>query len=737
MAWDVLLSYPLRERDTNPKLDGLLDICAGMLLKSRWSLKRYVCQVMSRRHFRLTWTVRRLINGGSSGQKSPSSLWDSGPRSQPGEFSDAFMEGMVFLQNYPVNVVGGMEAVLQAADDLTTRREAEARAAQATRTGVGAKIRGAVWGFSGQPGSAVATPALSATNEPARRRDISAGIIDTTADPLTFTSRLADTVWRGITNQSAMDEPSTPTTPSSASPPRSPYPPSPQLLAQTFSPGPPSPLVLGSRGGTPEPVAIGTNLRNYAEKFRDSDAAAKLSKAGTNLRVMALDAWHKRGASENVHDYLEQGAEKSPSDASHTRNYSVESEGSYFSRKSSFSDADPTYTPPPRPSHFRPPRESMFLDMSRVSSTPASPALSAASELSVSSTGSGRSISGGPKPLLLSTSKPVLSMSEGGKLRSHVTQDSISSTSSLSPTDYRSKRRTDSLSWDSDTTKSRVVPIRRGTGNVSPAAIVAKLSRSRRDATESEKSGYLGKLSKEQKLTVEATAQPSIPEEDGVNPPSPIQSPPPDTPSSLISPVSEDVRVLDIEPQRGSLDLNYMSEDNAPIRSFLRRKTRFPVELPPEEDASDSSVTGARIKHSQRVKARRQLPRLQTDGEGSERVMAANSSTLRLPEWPHGLSTEDTPTPRASDFEVAFPSSPRSPRSPRRPRKLSGDGEARPRKISGESREAISRKVSGGGMRKVSGGSIRYSQESSSMEGDDEGYDDLLSAYESEEGHLR
>jgi hypothetical protein len=31
------------------------------------------------------------------------------------------MEGMVFLQNYPVNVVGGMEAVLQAADDLDNK----------------------------------------------------------------------------------------------------------------------------------------------------------------------------------------------------------------------------------------------------------------------------------------------------------------------------------------------------------------------------------------------------------------------------------------------------------------------------------------------------------------------------------------------------------------------------------------------------------------------------------------
>jgi hypothetical protein len=39
----------------------------------------------------------------------------------------------------------------------------------------------------------------------------------------------------------------------------------------------------------------------------------------------------------------------------------------------------------------------------------------------------------------------------------HITRDSVSSTSSLSPTDYKSKRRTDSLSWDSDTSKSRVV----------------------------------------------------------------------------------------------------------------------------------------------------------------------------------------------------------------------------------------------------------------------------------------
>lgn len=647
------------------------------------------------------------------------------------------MEGMVFLQHYPVNVVGGMEAILQVADDLTTRREAEARAAQAASTGVGARIRGAVWGFSGQPESAVATPALSATDEPARRRELSVGVSNSTAGPPTLTSRLANTVWRGITNQSAMDEPTTPTTPSSASPSRSPFPPSPQLLAQTFPPGPLSPLVLGSRGGTPEPVAVGTNLWNYAEKLRDSDTAARLSKASTNLRVMALDAWRKRGASENAYDHPAQGTRRSPSDVIHTRNYSAESEGSYFSQRTSFSDADSTYTPPPRPSHFRPPRDSMFLDISRTSSTPVSPTLSASSELSVSSTGSGRSISGGPKPLLLSTSNLVPPKNEGRKPWRHVTQDSVSSTSSLSPTDYRSKRRTDSLSWDSDTSKSRVVPIRRGTGNVSPAAVAAKLSRSRPDSTSSERSDYLGKLSEEPKSNVEAGAQPSIPEEDDANPPSPIQSPLPDTPSSLVSPTSEQVRVRDVEPQRGSVILDDVSEDDAPIRSFLRRKTRSPIEPSPGERTSDPSVVGAHIKHSQRVKARRQLPRLRTGGEESERTMTVTQSTLRLPEWPRGSGVEEAPTPRASDFQVGLTSSsPRSPRSPRRPRKLSGDGETRPRKMSRESHESTRpREVSGDMMRKVSGGSGRRNRESSSMEADDEGYGDLLSAYESEEGH--
>ena len=695
----------------------------------------------------MTPIIRRLATNSSPGQKSPSSLWNSGPQSQPGEFSEAFMEGMVFLQNYSVNVVGGMEAVLQTAGDLTTKREAEARAAQAAGAGVGAKIRGAVWGFSGQPGSAVTMPALNSTNEPARRQEVSAGVTDFTAGPSAFTSRLANTVWRGITNQSAMDEPTSPTTPFPISP-HSPYPPSPQLLGQISSPGPLSPLVLGSREGTPEPAAIGTNLWNYAEKLRDSDTAARLSKASTNLRVMALDAWHRRGSPGDTHDQPDQGKGGSPTDPFNSRRYSAVSEGSYFSRKPSFSDADPTNTPPPRPSHFRPQRDSIFLDTSKALSTHSSPTLSAVSEHSVSSTGSGRSISGGPKPLLLSTPNVMSPTNEGRKGWGHVAGDSVSSISSLSSTDYNLKRRTDSVSWDSDTSKSRVVPIRRGTGNVSPAAIAAKLNYPRPDSISSERSDRFGKLCEEPEPIVEARIQPSIPEEEHINPPSPVQSPPPEAPSSPIMPVPEAEPVRDVEPQRGPPALDVTSADNAPIRSFLRRKTRYTLNQLPEGATPDSSIGGARIKHSARVKPRRQPLQIQTATGESEPKTGASSSTLQLPEWPHGV--EEAPTPRASHFEVAFPTSaPRSPRSPRRPRKLSGDGESKPRKASGENREGTrsrktsgenredtrSRKASNERVRKVSGDPTKRNRESSAMEGDDEGYGDLLSAYESEEGH--
>ena len=97
---------------------------------------------------------------------------------------------------------------------------------------------------------------------------------------------------------------------------------------------------------------------------------------------------------------------------------------------------------------------------------------------------------------------------------------------------------------------------------------------------------------------------------------------------------------------------------------------------------------------------------------------------------------ESATTPRAQTFdEQASTGTPPSPRS-RRTRKISGserDGDTpvRPRKISTEGR---TRKISTESRRKVSAErDPKNKRESAAVEGDDEGYNELLSAYESED----
>ena len=73
----------------------------------------------------------------------------------------------------------------------------------------------------------------------------------------------------------------------------------------------------------------------------------------------------------------------------------------------------------------------------------------------------------------------------------------------------------------------------------------------------------------------------------------------------------------------------------------------------------------------------------------------------------------------------------------KRVRKLSGDG--RVRKLSSEGQPVRARKISADGRvirpRKVSNESRENKRESRAVEGDDEGYDDLLSAYSESEGN--
>jgi hypothetical protein len=109
-------------------------------------------------------------------------------------------------------------------------------------------------------------------------------------------------------------------------------------------------------------------------------------------------------------------------------------------------------------------------------------------------------------------------------------------------------------------------------------------------------------------------------------------------------------------------------------------------------------------------------------------------NTLAPPEFDNAV------TPRAAAFNGTTEQSPTSFTSPISPilppirtRKLSSEG----RKAQGETSEPRARKISSSShsprTRKVSEGKSAKHTESAAEEGDDEGYDELLSAYESED----
>ena len=110
--------------------------------------------------------------------------------------------------------------------------------------------------------------------------------------------------------------------------------------------------------------------------------------------------------------------------------------------------------------------------------------------------------------------------------------------------------------------------------------------------------------------------------------------------------------------------------------------------------------------------------------------LPTHSLSLDVPVDEHEVENATTPRANTFDEQMVTPPSPRA----RRTRKISGgEGEApvRTRKVSNEGR---TRKLSSEGRRKVSAErDTKQKRESAAVEGDDEGYNDLLSAYESED----
>ncbi|KAI0748298.1 regulator of Vps4 activity in the MVB pathway-domain-containing protein [Daedaleopsis nitida] len=758
MVWDALFSQPMRQRDENPKLDYLMDICTSMLLSARGT----------------------LLQLGRAHRKSQN-LWSDEVAAIPSttfgdrELEEAFIEGMAFLQRYPLESVGGIEKVLQTAFDLASQRESgTVPRTNGSAGGFGARLRDTVWkGFS----SGLESHPEETDSEEEDEDDYESDRAGPQpgAQP-TLTKRLANSVWRGITNQSAMEVPS-PATSSSPSPVPSPLSsplPSPLPTSQSAPAVPPREAVANA-------AAVGKSmLWGYAEKLKDSDAAANLAKVTTNWRVKALDAWTKRGNEPAANNTLAPPSPSysAPSLASaqdHNRSISLTaltaSSKAHDDKRGSLPiiERSDAYTPPPRPAFFRPVRDSVLVASPVSRSGDASP---------VSDTGSHRSslrssfklpernpsrTPTGPKPLLLSSS----ALMTGSPARSPVSPStdaqwaeavraqrpaishraSQSSISSLSPSEpFRATKRVESRSdMESDGGgQSRIVPLNR---NKSPSPM-ARASRQMSPSARNRRSIDPPTPPKShRRLPTESSAA----EENGhpgwgrvdTGPDSPTtipSPPPPGTPEADTTTIA-DVRVKrpESQRQRGSVVFSEGSDATFALPSTEGKLSRRSATLSRRVDSASSMEAPAAESKNPNLRRKRFPPRLQS-------LRNSRSSTEPMPPLPSlalgAGSSLDIPadyeheatTPRAGSFDEQMPMPP-SPR--RRPRKVSSgerEGESTPgrtRKISTESR---TRKNSGEGRRKVSAErDTQHRRESAAVEGDDEGYNDLLSAYESED----
>ncbi|KAK0210640.1 regulator of Vps4 activity in the MVB pathway-domain-containing protein [Desarmillaria ectypa] len=712
VAWDGIFSREARQRNASPRLEFLIDICTAMLIRARVAL------------FRL----------GKSGHRSPG-LWAQEVETvpppsplHPWELGNAFVEGMSLLHHYPIASAGGIDTIMQAAFDLLHRREEESKAAKDHQLSLGARIRVTMWkGFTNQIASPERSPDASDSDDEPLPDDGNETERPTEGLNPGITSRLASTVWRGITNQSAMEPPPSPISPATA-------PPSPLPTSAS-----PSPATAEEKASSTSYIPASTRLWDYAEKLKDSDAAAALAKVSTNWRAKALTgSWRA-------------GTETPSAIAKHTSPRSQEGgspkkvEGP---RRVSLPGPDRSgvYSPPTRPAYFRPPHDSIVFpeEPQAALSAPKSPAREPTPESTPSLINRTKNLQAslssltrsqparktGPRPLLLNSSSLITSRSSNrppsvtsqpgadewsdvrrAKGQRTIHRESQSSVSSLSASDALLRAtRSDN---ESDTGgSSRRIPLNRR--SVSPMAPTFRVPSSRQASVSSttaspDRNIQVLSFSSQGDIVLKSGDANGWGRVDSADSPPLSSPPPPKTPIGV------------------SLHDNGPEPPPQP-KKIVRKKTPPPTHY--VDDTSDSSIADAPSRSS-RVRSRRRQPsrppplRIR-DATRRQSQPDQTGSSLSV-EWPE----EDTVyTPKASSFEGDdIPST-----KVRRPRRASSDGngdsnEARTRKISTESR---TREVSTDTAK-----AARRTRDSAAEEGDDEGYDDLLSAYESEEGaHL-
>ena len=471
--WDAVFTLPPFAHDSEatcpPQVEFLLDVGVTMLTRARVSLLCLGKSASQKWGPRSLWAEEQIVLPSSNLQTpsayspvgtprlmlSPSSTaWGLLGGLAEGEAGEAFLKGVKILQAYNVEEFGGIERVLQGAWELYAKRTGR---------------------------EAMELPGARVKGEPASQAN---GAVNQRPQMSRF-DRLAEVVWRGVTNETTSPSPSPPPT----------APPSPGVVVPkfTFTAPPPSNKPAGLRFGAmlrdtvwkgvtnevdsdspspdpspePSPVASrsaspllvaedeapeleqdqGQNSGSGGGWFgglRDLDAAAALAKTSTNLRVRAMDVLGRtspkpelRPQHEPVHETLSSPLSSGGSWASlaafrlglGTGPEEGQSPPAIFDTRSrhgslpiqapereviaSTSKHD-SYSAPPRPSLFRPARDSVLPT--------ASPSFSSSLSIAEAPTGKSNAIQSalavltsssilaptptkksGPKPLLLNS----------------------------------------------------------------------------------------------------------------------------------------------------------------------------------------------------------------------------------------------------------------------------------------------------------------------------------------------
>jgi hypothetical protein len=669
---------------------------------------------------------------------------------------------MALLQVYPLESVGGIDSILQTAVELKRRREE----LEAVKTNTfGSRFRDTIWrGFTNQSAfeSRQRSPDPSESPEEGSRGESDEGQThpdDIASSTPSLTSRLANAFWQGITNQSAMEAPPSPVSPlpsSPASPLPPPSPASPMPPPPSSSPLPP----VTSLSPTSSVSSTTTSFWGYAEKLRDSDTAASLAKVSTNWRVKAMEAWSHRSSTST-------SPSPSPLSQAKSEGHKPSRELANAPRVGSLSDPfhNEVYSPPPRPAYFRPPRDSMLPQPRRSSpssppptdsgdDTPSTQAKGLRDSLAslkglVTTTSEKSSPKSGPRPLLLSSSSLLTKSTPTPLPTPHMRlkNDSTSSiTHPISEIARKIRRHESQSEWESDvTTESRIIPLNRH--SISPMAPQFHLARSRRSQSSSSEKIVSGQdlVSSRGLISPSARSEGSVDRrwggvDVGLDSPltlpssPPLPTPPPPFAASIVH------AVTDAYPQRDSAVISESSlsvralEAPSQARKLVRKKTPPPSR---PDYTSDSAPDAPLPSPRSRSKRSPHLTKLHIQKSGPPGPPEV-PNTLALPILPD--DHDNSVTPRASAFHEVNEENSISSGSPKFP----APPPLRTRKVSseeckahGDIPEPRTRQIPSINCspraRKVSEHRLVKHAESGAEEGDDEGYDELLSAYESED----